>query len=81
MKAEEFYQLKNGGKSSEEAFNDSEWISPIYAVMLMEEYANAEVERRIAERMPTELELIDRYEDILSGKMKCADFIEWINKR
>jgi len=37
-KAEEYWQEKNGGKSSSDAINDNELITPIYAVSLMESY-------------------------------------------
>jgi len=37
--AEEYWQSRNGGKSSELAFRHQEWISPIYAVELMKSYA------------------------------------------
>jgi hypothetical protein len=36
--AEDFYQSKNGGKSSLDATNDKEYITPVLAVILMEEY-------------------------------------------
>ena len=38
-KAEEFFQSKNGGKSSQLALEHGELISPIWAVELMEQYA------------------------------------------
>lgn len=38
-KAEEFFQSKNGGKSSILANKHGELISPIWAVELMDEYA------------------------------------------
>jgi len=36
----EFYAKKNGGKSPRESTADGELISPIYACILMEEYAS-----------------------------------------
>ncbi len=40
MKTEEFWQLKNGGKSSKLALEHGELISPVWAVELMEQYAD-----------------------------------------
>jgi len=38
--AAEFYAKKNGGKSPRESIADGELISPIYACILMDEYAS-----------------------------------------
>ena len=43
MTAEEFWQSKNGGKSSHDATNHEENITPIYAVRLMEQYKNEQL--------------------------------------
>lgn len=37
--AEEYYQSKSGGKSSTDSTNDEEYMAPMLAVILMEEYA------------------------------------------
>jgi hypothetical protein len=39
MNAEQFYQSKNGGKSSDQSLDDGEMISPVWAVRAMNEYA------------------------------------------
>ena len=38
--AEEYYQYRNGGKSSKKATEDGELITPIYAVELMRDFMN-----------------------------------------
>jgi|GEM_PF-5270700 len=39
-KAEEFWQSKNGGKDSKTATEHGELITPIYAVKLIQQYAD-----------------------------------------
>jgi hypothetical protein len=38
MTANEYFECRNGGKSAENMTMDNEWITPIYAIQLMEDY-------------------------------------------
>ena len=46
LTAEDFWQSKNGGKSSDDCTRDFEFITPIFAVQLMEQYARQKLNLR-----------------------------------
>jgi len=84
----EFYAKKNGGKSPRESTADGELISPIYACILMEEYASLrtsklEKDLKDAEAMFEKMELtafnldkrIKKLEELVGIYKKYAELL------
>ena len=74
-KAEEFFEKKNNGKLIDKMFMDGDYISPLWTVELMEEYANHYHQQQMEEVMP-EWNSINQYPE---GIEPDDDFIAKIN--
>ena len=57
--AEKFFEEKNGGKSAQKALDDGELISPVWAVILMKEFASQFRDKDLIEK---QAELIEQLE-------------------
>ena len=64
-KTEEFFQSKNGGKSSQLALEHGELISPVWTVELMEQYAQ---QREMDKQLKQLIEEINKY-NIICDKL------------
>ena len=75
--AEEYWQEKNGGKSSSNATNDNELITPVYAVLLMEQYASLREKETAKYAMGHGIVLTD---EEVTGRTYPEVFEEWYIK-